>query len=519
MLNPTPTSVKPALLLILDGWGIADSGPSNAISQAQTPNLDSYYASFPHTSLEAAGESVGLPHGEAGNSEVGHLNLGAGRIVYQDLPRINAAISDGSFLKNKALNDAISHVKKNNSVLHLIGLIGSGGVHSSIEHLYALLWLIKQSEVKDVYLHLFTDGRDSPPSSALQFLKELEIKLREIKIGHVSTITGRYYSMDRDNRWYKTEKVYNAMVKGMGTVATSASEAVEGSYKNKLTDEFIEPTIIQNTTTANRFVADNDSIIFFNFRPDRARQLTKAFVLEDFNYFNRGRKLANLFFVSMTEYERNLPTHAAFPAPKVNNPLSFVVSTYNIRQLHIGETEKYAHVTYFFNGGIEAPFPIEDRIHIPSPKVPTFDTKPEMSAYAITDYVVERIRSGHHGFYVINFANADMVAHTGSLEATTRAVSILDECVGKIVNTAYPLGETIMIVSDHGNAEQMINPLTDGVDTEHTSNSVPLIIINERTRGRNVQLESGILADVAPTLLSIMKLPRPSEMTGRDLLM
>lgn len=518
MQKTTPVSTRPTALIILDGWGIAPAGPSNAISQAYTPNISSYYASFPHTTLEAAGESVGLPSGEAGNSEVGHLNLGSGRIVYQDLPRINAAISDGSFLKNKELNGAVTHALKNKSKIHLMGLVGSGGVHSSLEHLYALLWLIKQSDVGQVYLHLFTDGRDSPPSSALQIIKELEVKLREIKIGKVVTVSGRYYSMDRDNRWPKVEKVYKAMVNGIGPQVGSASEAIERSYKKKITDEFVEPTIILNTDSDNGSVGTGDSVIFFNFRSDRARQLTKAFVLDDFNLFNRGKKLDNLYFVSMTEYEKHLDTHTAFPAPTIDNPLAFVVSNYKIRQLHIGETEKYAHVTYFFNGGVEIPFPMEDRIHIPSVKIPTYDSEPEMSASAISEYVIARLKSGDHGLYIINFANADMVGHTGSLPATVRAISYLDQNIGKIVNTVHPLGGTVIIVGDHGNAEQMINPLTNGVDTAHSSNPVPFIVLNEGFRGKNVQLHSGKLSDVTPTILYIMGIPKPSEMTGRNLL-
>ena len=517
MANPIPTSVKPMILIILDGWGVAEDSPKNAISQAKTPNLDSLFRSYPHTKLEAAGEPVGLPHGESGNSEVGHLCLGSGRVVYQELQRINTAIADGSFLENEVLNESIKHAKTNNSNIHLMGLIGSGAVHSSVEHLYALLWLIKKSAFQKVYLHFFTDGRDSPPESALQLFNELEIKLTEIKLGKIVTISGRYYAMDRDNRWYKTAKVYDAIVNGIGAFANSVSEAIEQSYQKKAVDEFIEPTIIQ--ANDNRFVSDNDTVIFFNFRPDRSRQLAKAFVADDFYNFDRGKKLDNVYFVSMSEYDKNLKTHTAFPAPRVSNPLSFVVSTYNIRQLHISETEKYAHVTYFFNGGAEAPFHIEDRIHIPSPKVQTYDIVPEMSAYKITDYVVDRIKSGHHGFYVINFANADMVAHTGSMESTVRAVEVIDECIGRIVDVAEPLEGTTIVVGDHGNAEQMENPITKAIDTEHTTNSVPFLIVSKTFRGKNTQLQSGTLADVAPTILAVLGLPKPNEMTGRNLLM
>ena len=510
--------IKPMVLVVLDGWGVAGGGGEvNAITAANKPNLDSYYSSFPHTVLEAAGESVGLPHGEVGNSEVGHMNLGAGRVVYQDLPRINTAIADGAFLRNLVFKEAINNAKKNNSNVHLLGLVGSGGVHSSVEHLYALLWLLKQSGIATVYLHLFTDGRDSPPSSALQFFKELDSKLKEIKIGQVVSISGRYYAMDRDNRWDKTEKAYKTIVTGSRKVFKNPFEAIDQSYKGNITDEFIEPSVISDGKRAPVFVKENDSVIFFNFRPDRARQLTKAFMLDEFIGFSR-EKIKNLYFVSMTEYERNLGAHVAFPAPIINNPLSLVVSTNNIQQFHIGETEKYAHVTYFFNGGIETPFAYEDRLHIPSPKVATYDLKPEMSAHTITDIVVKKLRSAHYGFYIINFANADMVAHTGSLKATIEAVQILDFCVGKIVDEAYPMGGTVVVVGDHGNAEQMINPITKGVDTEHTSNPVPFLAISDKLKDKKIQLQSGTLADVAPTMLYLMGNNKPTEMTGRNLL-
>lgn len=506
-------------MIVLDGWGVTLANSGNAIAQVETPHLDLYFNTFPHTTLEASGESVGLPHGESGSSEVGHMNLGSGRIVYQDLMRINTAIADGSFLKNKAFTEAVDHARKNKSNVHLLGLIGSGGVHSSIEHFYALLWFMKQQKVSNIYLHLFTDGRDSPPSSALQLFKELELKLEEIGLGEIVTISGRFFAMDRDKKWYKTEKAYNAMVNGEGLKASSVSQAIEQSYKKKIVDEFIEPTVIYGEGRTPKFVGNNDSVIFFNFRPDRARQLTKAFVQGNLNYFTRPSILENIYFVSMAEYERNLATHTAFPAPIINNPLSLIISTNNIQQLHVGETEKYAHVTYFFNGGIETPFPLEERVHIPSPRVTTFDLKPEMSAYPLTKYIIQKLKSPQYGFYVINFANADMVAHTGSLEATKRAVVVIDQCVGKIVSEVLPLGGTVVLVGDHGNAEQMINPLTKGVDTEHTSNPVPFLAISERLKGKNTQLQSGILADVAPSILYLMGLSQPIEMTGRNLFM
>lgn len=518
MRNDLTGTQKPVILIIFDGWGVAPESNSNAVVSVHKPNINSYFASFPHTTLEAAGESVGLPHGEAGNSDVGHTNLGAGRIVYQDLPRINMAIADGSFLKNKIFDESIEHVKKNKSNMHIMGLVGSGGVHSSIEHLYALLWLMKEKGMNRVYLHLFTDGRDSPPSAALQTIEELDEKLKEVKIGQIATISGRYYAMDRDQRWDRVEKSYKTLVEGVGPVSPGVVETISGSYQRNISDEFIEPTIVTSGSNRPPSISANDSLIFFNFRPDRARQLTKAFVEDTFQGFNRPTKLKNLFFVSMTEYERNLSIKVAFPSPKIINPLSLVIATYKKRQLHIGETEKYAHVTYFFNGGIEDPFPLEDRVHIPSPKVATYDQKPQMAAYQITDYVVKQLRSNQYHFYVINYANADMVAHTGSLEATRTAVKVLDECLRKVVDEAYPLGGTVLMVADHGNAEQMISPVSGKPDTEHTLNPVPFLAISENLRGNNTQLQSGILADVAPTILKILKLPVPHEMLGRDLL-
>ncbi len=514
MINP----LRPVLLVILDGWGVAAASQGNSITRARKPNLDAYFASFPNTVLEAAGEAVGLPPGEAGNSEVGHTNLGAGRIVYQDLPRINMAIADGSFLTNPVFLEAFAHARGVGSAVHLMGLVGSGGVHSSIEHLYALLWLAKKQNLEKVYLHLFTDGRDSPPYSSTQLFAELESKLDELGVGKIATISGRYFAMDRDQRWERTQKAYDAMVKGVGARAESALQAIEISYQRKITDEFIEPTVISSTGEVTT-IKDNDSVIFFNFRPDRARQLTKSFVLDQFQGFPRERKLENLYFVSITLFEKGLPTHVAFPAPQIDYPLASVVSSKNLRQLHIGETEKYAHITYFFNAGLEAAYPGEDRIHIPSPRVATYDTKPEMSSNEITEQVSERLKVGQYDFYVINFASADMVAHTGSLDATIKAVEILDGCVGKVVGEAMALGGATVLVGDHGNAEQMINPSTGEPDTEHTANSVPFLAVAGSLKDfPNPKLQSGVLADVAPTILTLMGIVPPEVMTGRNLL-
>ncbi|MEX0616672.1 MAG: 2,3-bisphosphoglycerate-independent phosphoglycerate mutase [Candidatus Woykebacteria bacterium] len=511
-------AAKPLIIIILDGWGVAAENSSNAITLARKPNMDSYYSSFPHTELLAAGTAVGLPTAESGNSEVGHLNLGAGRVVYQDLERINMAIADGSFLENEVLKSAIEHATKNKSKVHLLGLVGSGAVHSSLEHLYALLWLLKSLGVPQAFMHLFTDGRDSPPSSALRLVTELSGKLKEIGYGEISSVSGRYYAMDRDNRWERTSAVYRRIVNGEGRIAQSAPQVIEDSYKNKITDEFVEPTLVAAKDKGPTTIKDNDAVIFFNFRPDRARQLTKAIVSQNFPYFDRGQKLNNVFFVTMTEYEKGLPCSVAFPAPKVNFPIAQVISESGFRQLHISETEKYAHVTYFFNGGVEGPFVQENRIHLPSPRVATYDLKPEMSAELITDTLLQKLRGEQYDFYVVNFANADMVAHTGSLEATIQAVEFLDKCVGRIVLETLSLGGAVVITGDHGNAEQMRNLLTGEVDTEHSSNPVPFLALTESLRRRPDKLQSGVLADIAPTILFLLKLQKPNVMTGRNLL-
>ncbi len=533
-------------LIILDGWGIAAPGPGNAISLAKTPNFNSFWSTYPHLKLDASDEAVGLPRGEDGNTETGHLNLGAGRIIYQDLPRINLAIADGSFFKNEAFIEAVDHAKKNNSNLHLIGLVGSGGVHSNTEHLYALLHLCKEKDFNRVYIHIITDGRDSPPTSAVEYLDRLEGELKKLNIGTIASISGRYYSMDRDRRWDRTEKAYNALTKGEGNKASSAEEAIKNSYEKNQTDEFIYPTLIVKEEKPIALISNSDSVIFFNFRIDRPRQLTKAFVLENFEkdaskvafdpytvkyykrhvleqevkypVFNRGDKLKNLKFVTMTEYEVNLPVVVAFPPQAVDLTLGEIISQQKLRQLRVTETEKERFVTYYFNGLRENAFPGEESLIIPSPKVATYDLKPEMSAYEMTDALINKISSKEYSFFVVNFANPDMVGHTGVIPAAVIALETVDHCIGKIVRSILSLDASCIITADHGNVEEMIDPKTGGIDTEHSTNQVPCVIINEEFEGKNIELESGVLADIAPTILSMMGINKPSQMIGRNIL-
>lgn len=534
--------LKPVVLIILDGWGIAPPGPGNAVSLAKTPNFNKFWAAFPHTQLIASGEAVGLPHNEPGNSETGHLNLGAGQIVFQDLPRINMAIAEGSFYQINAFKEAVEHARQNNSSLHLLGLIGSGGVHSNLEHLFALVRLASQSGLKKVWLHLFTDGRDSPPTSAFVFLNRIQMTLEKIGVGQIATLIGRYYAMDRDLRWERTQKAYELLVEGKGEKAESLKEAVKKSYNNGKTDEFLEPLLINK----EGLVKDNDAVIFFNFRIDRPRQLTKAFVLPDFEKlkipqaafdpyaekyglklyqapegtttFKRKRVLKNLLFVTMTEYEKGLPTKIAFPPEIVKIPLARVIAENNLRQLHISETEKERFVTYYFNGQREKPFSNEDWLEIPSPKVATYDLKPEMSASGITEEVLKRLPDLNYNLTIINYANPDMVGHTGVISAGIKACEAVDECLGRVVNYVFNTGGVCLITADHGNVEEMIDPLTGGVETEHSANPVPFLVVSRHFGSAGRFLREGILADVAPTILSIMGLSKPDLMTGRSLL-
>lgn len=539
---------KPIVLLILDGYGMAPPGPGNAISIANLRNIPRLWNSFPHTQLAASGIKVGLPVGEDGNTETGHINIGAGRVVYQDLPRINMSIEDGSFYRNDALLGALSYVNKNQSRLHIMGLLSDSGVHASRSHLYALFELLKRNQSNcPVYLHLFTDGRDSPPKAGLRFVREVEAKIAETQCRiKVATVMGRYYGMDRDKRWERTEKAYQALTENISQQAPSASAAIEASYAKNVTDEFVEPTIIQDEHGQPLpRISNHDAIVFYNYRIDRPRQITRAFVLSDFEThttkgsfdpydvkyhhkhlveestqqkpFTRRVVLPELFFVTMTEYERDLPCIVAFPLVPVTMPIGKVFSLAGIRQLHVSETEKERFIGYYFNGMREDPFTGEDRVIIPSPKVATYDLQPEMSAYELTKQIINRLTSDVYGFIVANFANADMVAHTGNIQAATRAVQIVDECVGKIATLTTSMGGTCVITADHGNVEEMLDESGE-MDTEHSTFPVPLIIIDQMFQGYPVTLPGGKLADVAPTILGLAGIHIPSDMTGTNLL-
>ncbi|MEW8997036.1 MAG: 2,3-bisphosphoglycerate-independent phosphoglycerate mutase [Thermoanaerobacter sp.] len=507
---------KLTMLVILDGFGLSVKKEGNAVYQANTPNLDFYFKNYPHTTLSASGLAVGLPEGQMGNSEVGHLNIGAGRIVYQELTRISKDIKEGTFFTKKEFLDAVENVKKNNSKLHLFGLLSDGGVHSHITHLFALMKLAKDQGLKEVYIHAFLDGRDVPPACAKEYIKQFEEESNRIGIGKIATISGRYYAMDRDKRWDRTKKAYDAIVLGKGVYAHSPMEAIDIAYSKDQTDEFVEPTVILENGKPVATVDAGDSIIFFNFRPDRARQLTRAFIDEVFNHFEREKGYLPVFFVSMTQYDETFENiHVAYKPERLDNTLGEYLSKKGIKQLRIAETEKYAHVTFFFNGGVEEPNEGEERILVPSPKVATYDLKPEMSAYEVTDTVIPKIMSNQYGFILLNFANPDMVGHTGVLNAAIKAIEAIDECLGRIVNAVQSVGGTIIITADHGNAEEMIDPVTKEPQTAHTTNPVPFIVIGE---GDIDLRKDGILADIAPTVLDIMKLPIPQEMTGKSLI-
>lgn len=536
-------------LVVMDGWGIAPPSAGNAIASSNPKNIYRFWSGYPHTLLEASGEAVGLPQGEAGNTETGHLNLGAGRIVYQDLPRINLSIATGSFFRNPAFIAASEHVRKYNSKLHLMGLVGNGGVHSNIEHLFALIRFAREQYLPQVFIHIFTDGRDSPPNLALQYIARLEEVIKREGAGVIASIMGRYWAMDRDFRWERTAKAYFALTSGQGKSVVSARQAVEQAYAQKITDEFIEPSIVVNDKGLPlATISDNDAIIFFNFRIDRPRQLTKAFVLQDFEeraqkewdfdpyvvkyyqrhnvelptrpVFQRGKPLANLLFVTMTQYEKNLPAYIAFPPEIIDLPIGRILSELNIRQLRMAESEKERFVGFYFNGQQESPFPGEDRLIIASPNVPTYDQKPEMSARELARALTSSLESSAntYGFVLINFANADMVGHTGNFEAAKKACSVIDECVGEIVSRIYALGGITVITADHGNAEEMIDGITGDKNTEHSKNPVPLIIVGKQFEGQSRTLSTGLLADVSPTILALLGIEKPMSMTGRNLL-
>ena len=485
---------KPLALIILDGFGNNPSDYGNAIHAAKTPNLDKLFETCPHTLIGASGMDVGLPDGQMGNSEVGHTNIGAGRVVYQELTRITKSISDGDFFQNEALCGAVENCKKNGSALHLMGLLSDGGVHSHNKHLYGLLELAKRAGLEKVYVHCFMDGRDVPPSSGKEYVEELMAKMKEIGVGKIASVMGRYYAMDRDNRWERVEKAYAAMVYGEGETAECPVCAMEKSYAADVTDEFVVPVVCDK----DGCIRENDSVIFFNFRPDRAREITRTLVDPDFAGFERRNGFFPLYFVCMTQYDAAMPNvHVAFKPQSLANTFGQYISDHGLTQLRIAETEKYAHVTFFFNGGVEAPCKNEDRARIASPKVATYDLKPEMSAYEVTDELLARLDSGKYDVVILNFANCDMVGHTGVFEAAVSAVEAVDTCLGKVVDKILSMGGRALITADHGNADQMYEP--DGSPfTAHTTNPVPLLLVGD---GTHTLKEGGRLADLAPTML------------------
>ena len=510
-------SKKPTVLMILDGYGLNDSVKGNAVAEGKTPVMDRLMKEYPFVKGNASGMAVGLPDGQMGNSEVGHLNMGAGRIVYQDLTKITKAIQDGDFFENKALLSACANVKENDSSLHLMGLVSDGGVHSHIEHIYGLLELAKRQGIEKVYVHCFLDGRDTPPASGKEYVEQLEAKMKELGVGEVATVMGRYYAMDRDNRWDRVEKAYRALVYGEGEQAASGPEGIQASYDKDETDEFVLPTVVVKDGKPTAVIKEKDSIIFFNFRPDRAREITRTFCDDEFTGFDRGARVKTTY-VCFTEYDVTIENkQVAFVKEEITNTFGEFLAAHGLKQARIAETEKYAHVTFFFNGGVEEPNEGEDRILVKSPKVATYDLKPEMSAYEVCDKLTEAIRSGKYDVIIINFANPDMVGHTGVEAAAVKAIEAVDECVGKAVEAIKEVDGQMFICADHGNAEQLIDEETGEPFTAHTTNPVPFILVNADPAYR--LREGGCLADIAPTLIQLMGMEQPKEMTGKSLLM
>ncbi|MGB9242466.1 MAG: 2,3-bisphosphoglycerate-independent phosphoglycerate mutase [Candidatus Acidiferrales bacterium] len=512
---------KPIILTVLDGWGFRAETKGNAVALARKPNYDRLIADFPNTLIHTSGPFVGLPEGQMGNSEVGHLNMGAGRIVHMDITRVDALIASGELFRQPLLLEAMQRGRERQ--LHLIGLVSDGGVHSNIEHLFALLRMARENKVERVFVHCFMDGRDTPPNSGIDFLRQLEQKMREYGIGQIASVSGRYYAMDRDNRWERIEKAYRAMVHGDAeTRFSDPITAVRTSYEKGVTDEFIVPAVITTEAVLGKpsaprgLIRDDDAIIFFNFRADRARQITRALVEPGFDKFQDSARPQNLKFVAMTQYKKIWPWLQYIIGPeKIEHILANVFAEMQYKNLRVAETEKYAHVTYFFNGGVEKPFGGEERVLVPSPKVPTYDLKPEMSAAGVADAVVQAVEKGDFDAIIMNFANADMVGHSGKLEAAIKACETVDACLGTIFQALRPRGGAWIITADHGNAETMIDPVTGGPHTYHTTNPVPFILITED--GRLQLSPNGSLRDIAPTLLGVLGLPSPPEMTGRDL--
>ncbi|GFN33718.1 2,3-bisphosphoglycerate-independent phosphoglycerate mutase [Paenibacillus xylaniclasticus] len=508
------TAPKPVALIILDGFGLRQDVVGNAVAQANKPNYDRYWSTYPHTTLTACGEAVGLPEGQMGNSEVGHLNIGAGRIVYQDLTRISKSIRDGEFFENETLVAAVRHAKNNGKKLHLYGLLSDGGVHSHIEHLFALLDLAKKEELQDVFVHAFLDGRDVSPDSAVGYLEQLQAKIKEVGVGKIATVQGRYYAMDRDKRWERTEKSYRAMVYGEGPQYTDALTAVKESYEKSVMDEFVMPTVIVENGKPVGLVESEDSVVFFNFRPDRAIQLSQVFTNDDFRGFDRGEKFPkNLHFVCLTLFSETVGGYVAYSPKNLDNTLGEVLVQNGKKQLRIAETEKYPHVTFFFSGGRDVELEGETRILINSPKVATYDLKPEMSAYEVAAAAVKEIEADKHDAIILNFANPDMVGHSGMLEPTIKAIEATDECLGQVVEAVLAKGGVCLITADHGNADMVIDE-NGRPFTAHTTNPVPFIVTKQGVELR----EGGILADIAPTILSLLELNKPAEMTGESII-
>lgn len=509
-------SKKPTVLMILDGYGLNEKKEANAVYEAKTPVMDKLMAEYPFVKGYASGLAVGLPDGQMGNSEVGHLNMGAGRIVYQELTRITKEIEDGDFFKNEALLAAMKNAKENNSSIHFMGLLSDGGVHSHNTHLYGLLEMAKREGLEKVYVHCFLDGRDTPPASGKGYIEQLQAKMKEIGVGEIGVVSGRYYAMDRDNRWDRVEMAYKALTKGEGVKGTDAAEAVQASYDNEKTDEFVLPTVIEKDGKPVTVISDKDSVVFFNFRPDRAREITRAFCADEFDGFAREKKL-DLTYVCFTEYDDTIPNKiVAFHKVQLTNTFGEYLAAHNLTQARIAETEKYAHVTFFFNGGIEEPNKGEDRILVKSPKVATYDLQPEMSAPAVCDKLVEAIKSLKYDVIIINFANPDMVGHTGVEAAAIKAVEAVDACVGRAVEALKEVDGQMFICADHGNAEQLVDYNTGDPFTAHTTNPVPFILVNADPKYS--LRENGCLADIIPTLIELMGMEQPEEMTGKSLL-
>ena len=509
-------SKKPTVLMILDGYGLNDKCEANAVCEGKTPVMDQLMSQCPFVKGNASGMAVGLPEGQMGNSEVGHLNMGAGRIVYQELTRITKEIQDGDFFKNEALLAAVKNAKENNSALHFMGLLSDGGVHSHITHLFGLLELAKREGLEKVYVHCFLDGRDTPPASGKGYIEELQAKMKEIGVGEIATVSGRYYAMDRDNRWDRVELAFKAMINGEGVKGTDAAEAVQASYDAEKTDEFVLPTVIEKEGKPVATVQDKDSVVFFNFRPDRAREITRAFCDDDFKGLSREKKL-DVTFVCFTDYDETIGNKlVAFVKQEIKNTFGEYLAAHNMTQARIAETEKYAHVTFFFNGGVEEPNKGEDRILVKSPKVATYDLKPEMSAYEVCDKLVDAIKSDKYDVIIINFANPDMVGHTGVEAAAIKAVEVVDECVGRAVDALKEVDGQMFICADHGNCEQLVDYETGEPFTAHTTNPVPFILVNADPS--YTLRENGCLADIIPTLIELMGMEQPAEMTGKSLL-